>query len=217
MSRDGVLTAALCAALAFCASAPSARAESFEALRGPGLTLFLRHAAAEWSGEAAEIGALDAGKLDARSCVGRRKLTEDGRLQAQAVAIALQSLDLGPVDIQTAGLCRAFETARMLGANPRIVDALTPLQNQAPSVRVQGEAIEKIVRNGQQARGLRVVIGDYEAMQALYGVTLGEGDGLVLKADADGVSPVARIRASDWTALQPVASGERSATATRKF
>lgn len=217
MSRVSFSRSTLCAALSFCALAGAARAENYEALRAPGLTLYLRHAAAEWSGDDAEIGALDPAKLDAKSCASKRKLTEEGRLQAQAVAAALQSLELGPLDIQTAGLCRAFETARLLGAAPRIVDALTPAPGRVPSVRAQGEAIEKIVRAGEQARGLRVVVGDYEAAQALYGVTLGEGEGLVLKVEDGKVVAIARMRSSDWTALQPVASGERQATGTRKF
>jgi hypothetical protein len=217
MSSNRISLSALCAAMSFCALVGSAEAESFEALRGSGLTLLMRHASTEWAGESAEIGALDPSKLDAKSCAAKRKLTEDGRLQAQSVAVALQSLELGPLDIQTAGLCRTFETARLLGA-PHIVEALTPLEGRVPSVRAQGAAIEKIVRGGaQQARGLRVVIGDYEVAQALYGVTLGEGDALVLKAQGDDVVAIARIRASDWTALQPVASGDRTVTATRKF
>jgi phosphohistidine phosphatase SixA len=203
--------------MSFCALTSSAHAETYESLRGPGVTLFLRHAAAEWSGEGPEIGALDATKLDAKACASKRKLTEEGRLQAQSVASALQSLELGPLDIQTAGLCRAYETARLLGANPRIVDGLTPMPGRAPSLRAQGETIDRIVRGGEQARGLRVIVGDYEAMQALYGVTLAEGDGLVLKVQAGEVAAVARISASDWTALQPVASGERATTGTRKF
>ncbi len=217
MSKDGLLSAALCAALSLCAHVAPARAESFEALRGGGLTLFLRHAAAEWSGEGAEIGALDAARLDARACASKRRLTEDGRLQAQGVAVALQSLDLGPVDIQSVGLCRTYETARVIGGVVRVLESLTPLQGRVPSVRVQGEAIEAIVRGGQQSRGLRVIVGDYEVIQALYGVTLSEGEGLVLKAENNGTVPVARIRASDWTALQPVASGERATASTRKF
>lgn len=217
MSRTFKSLSTLCAAMSFCALAGSARAESFEALRGSGLTLFLRHAAAEWAGEASEIGALEAGKLDANACAPKRRLTEDGRRQAQAIAVALQTLELGPLDIHAAGLCRSYETARLLGAAPRIVEALTPMLKHVPSLRAQGEAIEKIVRTGQQGRGLRIVVGDYEAAQALYGVTLGEGDGLVLKVDSGEVVPVARVHASDWTALQPVASGDRPATGTRKF
>jgi hypothetical protein len=209
--------AALCAAMSFCALAGSAQSESFEALRGTGLTLFLRHAAADWAADSPEIGALDPAKLDARACAAKRKLTEDGRRQAQSIAIALQGLELGPLEIHTAGLCRTFETARLIGLAPRIVDAMTPMPNRAPSLRALGEAIEMFVRGGEQARGLRIIVGDYEAMQALYGVTLGEGDGLVLKVTAGEVTPVARVNASDWGALQPVASGERPATDTRKF
>ena len=207
----------LLAAVSLCALSGAAQAQSFEFLRGGGRTLFLRHATTEWSGQVNEIGALDASKLDAKACASKRMLTEDGRLQAQAVANALQGLELGPLDVQTAGLCRTFETARLLSANPRIVDGLTPVPGRVPSLRAQGETIEKIVRAGETARGLRVIVGDYDAVQALYGVTLGEGDGLVLKVEAGEVAAVARIRASDWTALQPVASGERPATGTRKF
>jgi phosphohistidine phosphatase SixA len=203
MVRDRSLSALLCAAMSLCAFAASARAETFEDLRGGGVTLFLRHATAEWSDAGNEIGALDPARLDTKACASKRRLTEDGRLQARAIALALQGLDLGPLDIHTAGLCRTFETARTLGAAPRVVVALTPMQGQVPSVRAQGEAIEKIVRAGQQARGLRVIIGDYEAIQALYGVTLSEGDGLVLKSVGDGAEPVARIMAADWTSLQP--------------
>src|SRR5947209_5771889 len=113
MFRYSVSLSTLGAAMFFGALVGSAQAQTFESLRGPGLTLFLRHAAAEWSGDNAEIGALDAAKLDAKSCAAKRKLTEDGRLQAQSVATALQGLELGPLDVQSAGLCRAYETARL--------------------------------------------------------------------------------------------------------
>lgn len=189
---------------------PQAMAQSFETLRGEGLTLYLRHASADWGDSAPEAGSLDASRLEGKACAPRRKLTEEGRMQAQAVRAALQSLNAGPIDVYAVGLCRTYETAKAIGQPVRIVEAMTPAPGAQPSMRMQGDAIEKIVRAGQSTRGLRVVVGDYEAPQALFGATLAEGDGLVLKAGRDGVEPVARIRAGDWMALQPVASGDRN-------
>lgn len=210
MFGKGGLSLAVGATLLLCAARGEARADSFEALRAEGVTLYLRHAAADWSDQPPETGALDPAKLEAAGCAGKRRLTDEGRLQAQAVRAAVQGLGLTPLEISAAGLCRTFETARLLGASPKIVESLTPVPGRAPSIRAQGEAIEKIVKSGEHTRGLRIIVGDYEVAQALYGVTLGEGDGLVLKMADGGVTPVARIRAADWAALQPVAAEQGS-------
>lgn len=206
------------ASLAWLCVAGGAWADSLQALRGEGVTLYLRHAASDWRDGQAETGSLDLARLDAKACAAQRALSDEGRRQAQSVRAALQSLSLSTGDTYSAGLCRTVEMARALGATPKIVEALTPRANGQASLRLQMEAVEKIVRAGGSGRGLRIIVGDYEVARALFGVTLAEGEGLVLQAVGEGVEAIARLRAGDWQSVQPVAaSGERATPDSRKF
>ncbi|MDO9441121.1 MAG: histidine phosphatase family protein [Beijerinckiaceae bacterium] len=191
----------------------SAQVEVFQLLRSGGATLFLRHTAADWTGDGNEAGATDASVLDARRCAHQRHLSDDGRRQAEAVRAGLQGLEL---EVYAVGLCRTVETARVIGP-PKILDSLTPTASGSPSLRVQGLAIEKIVKGGASQRGLRVIVGDYEVAHALFGATLAEGDALVLKPGPDGVEPIARIRIGEWMALRPVAADARETSRSGKF
>jgi isovaleryl-CoA dehydrogenase len=82
--------------------------------------------------------------------------------------------------------------------------------------------VNQIKRNGtpeQRAKYLPKLISG-EHVGALAMSEPGAGSDVLsmkLKAEDKGTVPVARIRTSDWTALQPVASGERTTASTRKF
>jgi hypothetical protein len=208
MNKLRICALATLSALALHASAMTqsfAQTEMFQVLRAGGATLYLRHATAEWTAASEEVGVTDLAKLDARHCAPHRHLSEEGRMQAQAVRNGLQGLSVGALEIYAAGLCRTAETARVLGT-PKIIEALTPAASGTSSLRVQGESIDKIVKSGAGGSGLRVIVGDYEVVRALFGATLAEGDAIVLKPGPQGVEALGRIRIGEWTALQPVAS-----------
>ena len=227
--------AAVFALLALAASvAPASAGESdvFDILRKGGYTLLLRHAQSDWRTTVAAIPAGPAKSAakgvtkshdaqgDAQSqavpCAGERVLSEEGRADARALGIAIKSLNLTIADVTAANLCRMQETARIAFGAAKVAPDLAPRPGMVLSLSAQGAAVQRLARPMVPEHGVRVVVGDYEVAQALYGVTLAEGDALVLKSSPDGsIEAVARVRLSDWRQFAPVAFAP--ATDTRKF
>jgi Histidine phosphatase superfamily (branch 1) len=201
-----LLAAGLCAfvASALTSGAQAGQGDIFETLRKGGYTLYFRHAQSDWRGAAAVAEKLPA-KPD--PCAGERLLSDEGRADARTLAIAFKSLNLKVSDVVAANLCRMQETARIAFGAPRTVNDLAARPGAALSLSAEAAAVERLARSPLPENGVRIIVGDYEVAQALFGVTLGEGDAVVLKTGADGKSePVARIRLSDWRAMAPVAS-----------
>lgn len=204
--------------LGMLASGDTARAaDTFDMLRKGGYTLFFRHAQSDWGkagapkvqGPAPAIAKTDA-------CAGERQLSDEGRADARALGIAVKSLKLTVSDIAAANLCRMRETASIAFGAPKTVADLAPRPGAALSLTAQAAAVERLARAPLPEHGLRVIVGDYEVAQALYGVTLAEGDAVVLKTGADGrQTPVAHLRLGDWRAVAPVAAS--AAGDSRKF
>lgn len=183
--------------------AVAGQAETYEILRKGGYTLFFRHAQADWrNGSTGSVQSAD--KTDA--CAGERRLSEAGRSDARALGAAVKSLNLPIGDVTAASQCRMLETAKLAFGATKSVAGLSPSQGTALTLSAQAAMLERLARPALPEHSIRVIIGDYEVAQALYGVTLAEGDALVLKTGADGkVLPVARVRVSEWQLYAPVA------------
>lgn len=198
--RRTLLAAMTCAALP--ASALAGPSETIDGLRKGGYTLFFRHAQADWRAPGGP--ALPAAPA---ACAGERQLSDEGRADARALGVAVKSLNLTISEIAAASLCRMQETAKIAFGAPRTVQDLAPRPGMALSLTAQAAAVERLARAPLPEHGIRIIVGDYEVAQALYGVTLAEGDAVVLKTGADGkAEAVARLRLSDWRALAPVAA-----------
>ena len=213
--RRGFVTAL---ALAMLAGSGAARAaDTFEMLRKGGYTLFFRHTQADWGKAGApQVQGPAPAVAKADACPGERTLSDEGRADARALGIAVKSLKLTVTDVVAANLCRMKETASIAFGAPKTVADLAPRPGAALSLTAQAAAVERLAGAPLPGNGLRVIIGDYEVAQALYGVTLAEGDAVVLKTGADGrQTPVAHLRLGDWRAVAPVASSV--AVGPRKF
>ena len=217
---SGVVARVLCAALAAaaltCGAAPSQAADTFDVLRRGGYTLFFRHTQSDWRDAKTAQPQLPARgkapvKIDridkADPCAGERQLSEEGRADARALGIAVKSLNLPITEVTAANLCRMQETAQIAFGAPKTALDLAPRPGVSISLSAQAAALARLTRAPLPDHGIRVIIGDYEMAQALYGVTLAEGDALVLRNGADGrPEAVTRVRLSDWRAIAPVAS-----------
>lgn len=210
------------AALAFAAvalglalpQAQAGQADTGDVLRKGGYTLYFRHAQSDWRGPV--IGASGTPE----PCAGERQLTEAGRADARALGLAVKSLNLPIGDISSAGLCRTQETAKIAFGAAKMVTDLAPRPGTVLTLSAQAAAVERLAKPALFEHAIRIIVGDYEVAQALYGVTLAEGDALVLKTGADGrVEPVARVRLADWRLFAPVAvsASATGISVTRKF
>ena len=229
--RKAALVAVAAVALAGgAASAWAGDGDVFEMLRKGGYTLYFRHAQSDWRNTAAaqpahpaavavnpkSATAKTASGDQSAPCAGERVLSDEGRADARALGLAVKSLNLTISDVAAANLCRMQETARIAFGAAKMVPDLAPRPGTVLSLTAQGAAVQRLARAPVPEHGVRIVVGDYEVAQALYGVTLAEGDALVLKAGADGsVEPVAKVRVGDWRLLAPVAA--MPATNSQKF
>ena len=191
-------------ALVACALAGPAVADPLDALRGGGVTLFLRHTSSDWAQEPIDAASRASGRLDGKDCRSQRNLSEEGRADARAIGLAVRGLRLPIGEVYAADLCRTVETARLAFGEPKTAPDATP----GPASLAQvAAAVERIVRGPGPAASIRVLVGDYEIARTLFGVTLAEGDALVMRAASGrGVDLVGRIRASDWNAYAPTAA-----------
>ena len=210
------LRAALAAAALACGAVPSQASDTFDVLRKGGYTLFFRHTQSDWrDAKTAQPqpptrgkAAVKIDKTDkADPCAGERQLSEEGRADARALGIAVKSLNLPITEVTAANLCRMRETAQIAFGAPKTALDLAPRPGVSISLSAQAAALVRLTRAPLPDHGIRVIIGDYEMAQALYGVTLAEGDALVLRNGADGrPEAVAQVRLGDWRAIAPVAS-----------
>ena len=217
------LRVALAAAALGGGALPSQAADTFEVLRKGGYTLFFRHTQSDWRDARAAApqlpgaksaqpqlpgGGKAAVKIDkSDTCAGERQLSEEGRADARALGIAVKSLNLPISEVTAASLCRMQETAKIAFGAPKTALDLAPRPGVSISLSAQAAALDRLARAPLPDHGIRVIVGDYEVAQALYGVTLAEGDALVLRNGADGrPEAVTRVRFSDWRAIAPVAS-----------
>ena len=203
--------AALGLAVLTCGVAGAAQAaDTFDLLRKGGYTLFFRHTQSDWAiarapapaKSGAATGATSGVIAKVEACAGEPQLSEEGRADARALGMAIKSLKLSVSDISSANLCRMRETATIAFGAPRTVADLAPRPGYALSLSAQAAAVERLAGAPLAEHSLRVIVGDYEVAQALYGVTLAEGDAVVLKTGADGrQSAVAHLRLGEWRAV----------------
>ena len=86
-------------------------AQLIEALRGGGHTLYIRHAATDWSQSDTVVKfgdwkSCDPGKM--------RQLSDAGRIAAERIGIAMRALEIPIGKVLSSEYCRAIETAERL-------------------------------------------------------------------------------------------------------
>ncbi len=145
-----------------------------------GYVLLMRHSYAPG------VGDPDNFKLN--DCSNQRNLSDVGRQDAQDVGEWLQRREIKIFRVETSRWCRAKETAQLLGLGKvRLNKNLDSLFEEADALNhPQTAAIRKQIQNHRNKSGLLVLVGHYVNIAALTGVGVASGEGILVKANAQG-------------------------------
>ena len=145
-----------------------------------GYVLLMRHSYAPG------VGDPDNFKLN--DCSTQRNLSDVGRQDAKDVGAWLQRREIKIFRVETSRWCRAKETAQLLGIGKvRLNKNLDSLFEEADALtHPQTAAVRKQIQNHRNNTGLLVLVGHYVNIAALTGVGVASGEGILIKADAQG-------------------------------
>ena len=145
-----------------------------------GYVLLMRHSYAPG------VGDPDNFKLN--DCSTQRNLSDVGRQDAQDVGEWLQRREIKIFRVETSRWCRAKETAQLPGLGKvRLNKNLDSLFEEADALNhPQTAAIRKQIQNHRNKSGLLVLVGHYVNIAALTGVGVASGEGILVKANAQG-------------------------------
>ena len=145
-----------------------------------GYVLLMRHSYAPG------VGDPDNFKLN--DCSTQRNLSDVGRQDAKDVGEWLQRREIKIFRVETSRWCRAKETAQLLGLGKvRLNKNLDSLFEEADALsHPQTAAVRKQIQNHRNKTGLLVLVGHYVNIAALTGVGVASGEGILIKANAQG-------------------------------
>ena len=145
-----------------------------------GYVLLMRHSYAPG------VGDPDNFKLN--DCSTQRNLSDVGRQDAQDVGEWLKRREIKVFRVETSRWCRAKETAQLLGLGKvRLNKNLDSLFEEADALNhPQTAAVRKQIQNHRNRAGLLVLVGHYVNIAALTGVGVASGEGILIKANAQG-------------------------------
>ena len=145
-----------------------------------GYVLLLRHTLAPGVGDPENF------KLN--DCSTQRNLSSVGRDDAKSVGEWLKRRDIKITRVESSRWCRAKETAQLLGIgrvrlNPNL-DSL--FDSQDPAKAIQTVRVRKQIVDWRNKSGLLVLVGHFVNINAVTGVGVGSGEGVLVKADSKG-------------------------------
>ena len=145
-----------------------------------GYVLLMRHSYAPG------VGDPDNFKLN--DCSTQRNLSDVGRQDAKDVGEWLQRREIKIFRVETSRWCRAKETAQLLGIGKvRLNKNLDSLFEEADALtHPQTAAVRKQIQNHRNKSGMLVLVGHYVNIAALTGVGVSSGEGILIKASAQG-------------------------------
>ncbi len=145
-----------------------------------GYVLLMRHSYAPGVG--------DPENFKVNDCSTQRNLSDVGRQDAQDVGEWLQRREIKIFRVETSRWCRAKETAQLLGLGKvRLNKNLDSLFEEADALNhPQTAAVRKQIQNHRNKIGLLVLVGHYVNIAALTGVGVASGEGILIKASAQG-------------------------------
>lgn len=145
-----------------------------------GYVLLMRHSYAPG------VGDPDNFKLN--DCSTQRNLSDVGRQDAKDVGEWLQRREIKIFRVETSRWCRAKETAQLLGLGKvRLNKNLDSLFEEADALNhPQTAAVRKQIQNHRNKTGLLILVGHYVNIAALTGVGVASGEGILVKASAQG-------------------------------
>jgi phosphohistidine phosphatase SixA len=143
-----------------------------------GYVLLMRHALAPGIG--------DPENFKVNDCSTQRNLNDEGRKDAREIGQWLQRREVKIFRVESSRWCRAQETARLLNIGKvrlnKNFDSL--FQDADPLNDPQTANIKKQIFNHRNVRGLLVLVGHSVNIQAVAGVSLESGEGVLVRANA---------------------------------
>lgn len=182
----GIAAALLLSLLPAATRADLSEAELWEALRGGGHVVLMRHANAPGTGdpETFRIG----------DCSTQRNLDAAGRAQARATGTALRDNGVGRVAVRSSQWCRCLETARLLDLGPVTPD---PILNSFFSNRDQGppqtDALRAFVASVEPGSLTQILVTHQVNISGLTDVYPRSGELIVIAPDDDGGEVIGRL------------------------
>ena len=179
-------------------------AQLIEALRGGGHTLYIRHAATDWSQSDTVVKfgdwkSCDPGKM--------RQLSDAGRITSERIGIAMRALEIPIGKVLSSEYCRAIETAERLAIGT--VEATTDIMNLRAAHFVGGDnaavaRLQEILKR-RPATGKNTVISAHgNLVRSATGAYPGEGGAVVIVADqgaSAGFRVLGQLDPGDWIRL----------------
>jgi phosphohistidine phosphatase SixA len=145
-----------------------------------GYVLLMRHALAPGIG--------DPENFKVNDCSTQRNLNDEGRKDAREIGQWLQRREVKILRVESSRWCRAKETAELLNIGKvrpnRNLDSLFEETNLES--HPQTANIKKRIQSHRNTRGLLVFVGHFVNFQAVAGVSLDSGEGVLIKATPSG-------------------------------
>jgi phosphohistidine phosphatase SixA len=148
----------------------------------------MRHALAPGIGDPANFLVND--------CSTQRNLNEQGRQDAREIGKWLARQDVKIFRVESSRWCRAKETAQLLNiGRVRLNKNLDSLfQDSDPLNSPQTANIKKRIQDHVKVKGLLVMVGHSVNIQAVTGISLESGEGVLVRATSQG-----KIKAIGYT------------------
>ena len=165
--------------------------DAVRALRHGGAVAAFRHTLAP--------GTFDPPGFKLGDCSSQRNLSDEGRAQARQLGAWFSASALRPSRLRSSPWCRCVDTAMLAFGAAAAWPALgSPASQDAVSRSADQEALRAALQAASRRRGVfEVWVSHMFVINELAQVSLAQGEGLVLRADAAGVPQVlARIIAA---------------------
>lgn len=145
-----------------------------------GYVLLMRHALAPGVGDPENFRVSD--------CSTQRNLNEEGRQDAREIGQWLARREVKILRVETSRWCRAKETAQLLNIGKvRLNKNLDSLfRDSDPLSDPQTANIKKRILDHRKGKGLLVMVGHSVNIQALTNISLESGEGVLIRATAQG-------------------------------
>jgi phosphohistidine phosphatase SixA len=186
INLTAILIAALTATL-FTAPTHAKELAIWDQLQGTnpkGYVLLMRHALAPGVG--------DPENFNVNDCSTQRLLSDEGRQDARDIGQWLKRREVKILRVESSRWCRAKETAQLLNIGKvrpnRNLDSL--FQETNLESHPQTANIKKRIVSHRNTRGLLVFVGHFVNFQAVAGVSLESGQGVLVRATPQGAIQV---------------------------
>jgi hypothetical protein len=179
LRRRAVLAALLLPLAARRAGADDA-ADPWPLLRSGGVVLAMRHALAP--------GTYDPPGFRLDDCASQRNLSDEGREQARRLGRAVASRGLVPAAVRSSPWCRCIDTATLAFGRAEAWAALgSPVAGSEADSAAHLTALRTALADAARRPGrFEVWVTHQFVLNDLAGASTGSGEGLVLRAEADG-------------------------------